>query len=62
MISLLDEMIAAERRQDIMRRSAHEQRMKDAQKAANLPKQPNRIVAFALGALTFRTEWLHRFH
>lgn len=52
MISLMDEMIAAERRQDFMRISAHEQRVKDAQRAATAPKTTNRLVAFAINALT----------
>ncbi|MBX2999256.1 MAG: hypothetical protein KF893_12150 [Caldilineaceae bacterium] len=54
MISLLDEMIAAERRRDSLRISAHEQLLKDAQRAANASKKPNRFVDFAINALTFR--------
>lgn len=51
MNSLLDEMIADERRQDFIRVSVHEQRVKDAQRAATAPKTPNRLLAFAINAL-----------
>jgi hypothetical protein len=54
MNSLMDEMIAAERRQDCLRTSAKEQWMKDVQRATNAAKLPNRLLAFAIHAFTFR--------